>query len=252
MRPLVASAAPLRVVWVTHGDPTPLFPLFTHPDCRVVAVVRCYFNVPYSWRLIAHMRRHWRYAGRTPLQRAAQIAGAAFAELDWPAPGQLAALLDYHRADLLISYMAPILPPEVFALPRLGSINLHPSILPAYPGACPLFWQIHDGIDQRGGCTIHRIDAGIDTGEILVQRHGEILAGQPMRTIERHLLQRAGWPALERALHYLQRDETPPPSERLPVAATAYARKINRTDWRTHAAPDLDTQRWRDLQAYFD
>jgi methionyl-tRNA formyltransferase len=61
------------------------------------------------------------------------------------------------------------LPPELLALPRLGSINAHPALLPKYRGPNPLFWQIMND-EREGGLTIHRMDADFDTGPILVQR----------------------------------------------------------------------------------
>jgi len=53
-------------------------------------------------------------------------------------------------------------------LAPLGALNLHPSLLPAYRGPTPLFWQLRAG-ETRTGVTLHRLDEGIDTGEILAQ-----------------------------------------------------------------------------------
>ncbi len=61
------------------------------------------------------------------------------------------------------------LPPELLALPRLGCINTHPSLLPRYRGPNPLFWQLMND-EKAGGLTIHRMDGDFDTGPILVQR----------------------------------------------------------------------------------
>jgi methionyl-tRNA formyltransferase len=65
------------------------------------------------------------------------------------------------------------LPPELLALPRLGSVNAHPSLLPRYRGPNPLFWHFMDG-ETQGGLTMHRMDADFDTGPILVQQAIEI------------------------------------------------------------------------------
>jgi methionyl-tRNA formyltransferase len=65
------------------------------------------------------------------------------------------------------------LPPELLALPRLGSVNAHPSLLPRYRGPNPLFWHFMNG-ETQGGLTMHRMDADFDTGPILVQRAIEI------------------------------------------------------------------------------
>lgn len=53
-------------------------------------------------------------------------------------------------------------------VPSLGFLNVHPSLLPAYRGPSPLFWTFRDGVRETG-VTIHRMDAGADTGPILAQ-----------------------------------------------------------------------------------
>jgi len=56
----------------------------------------------------------------------------------------------------------------LLSLPRLGFLNVHPSLLPAYRGPAPLFWTFRDGVRETG-VTVHRVDAGMDTGPILAQ-----------------------------------------------------------------------------------
>lgn len=71
--------------------------------------------------------------------------------------------------DIIVSYnFRYILKPDVFALPRLGTINLHVSYLPWNKGAHPNFWSHLEGTPK--GVTIHYIDAGVDTGDIIAQR----------------------------------------------------------------------------------
>lgn len=60
------------------------------------------------------------------------------------------------------------LPPAWLALPRLGGLNLHPSLLPAYRGPQPLFWQFRQG-EARTGVSVHQLDAGLDTGDLVGQ-----------------------------------------------------------------------------------
>src|SRR5258708_26555970 len=62
-----------------------------------------------------------------------------------------------------------IIPQWMSALPRLGNLNLHASLLPKYRGAAPIQWAIANGESVTGGTTM-RIDAGLDTGDILLQR----------------------------------------------------------------------------------
>jgi methionyl-tRNA formyltransferase len=62
-----------------------------------------------------------------------------------------------------------ILPPRVLEVPLRGSINVHASLLPRYRGAAPIAWAIIHG-ERETGITTFRMDAGMDTGPILLQR----------------------------------------------------------------------------------
>jgi len=62
-----------------------------------------------------------------------------------------------------------IIPQWMIDLPRLGNLNLHASLLPKYRGAAPIQWAIANG-ESVTGVTTMRIDAGLDTGDILMQR----------------------------------------------------------------------------------
>jgi methionyl-tRNA formyltransferase len=62
-----------------------------------------------------------------------------------------------------------IIPQWMLDLPSLGNINLHASLLPKYRGAAPIQWAIAQG-ETTTGVTTMRIDAGLDTGDILLQR----------------------------------------------------------------------------------
>lgn len=60
------------------------------------------------------------------------------------------------------------LPPALLALPPLGCLNVHPSLLPKGRGPEPVFWTLRRG-ERETGVTIHRMDAGLDTGPIAAQ-----------------------------------------------------------------------------------
>ncbi|MDO9558735.1 MAG: methionyl-tRNA formyltransferase [Syntrophales bacterium] len=66
-----------------------------------------------------------------------------------------------------------ILPKEMLERPRLGCINVHPSLLPRYRGAAPLNWTIIRG-ETHTGVTIMQMDEGMDSGDILLQEKTEI------------------------------------------------------------------------------
>lgn len=61
------------------------------------------------------------------------------------------------------------MPPELYSLPPHGTLNLHDSLLPRYAGFSPPLWALISG-EAEFGLTVHRMDDGLDTGDILVQR----------------------------------------------------------------------------------
>lgn len=69
---------------------------------------------------------------------------------------------------LLCNGFAWKIPPDALAVPRLGSVNGHPSLLPKYRGPNPVGWAIRNG-ETEIGFTFHRMDAELDTGPILAQ-----------------------------------------------------------------------------------
>src|SRR5271163_206573 len=73
---------------------------------------------------------------------------------------------------VIIAY-GQIIPARLLPIPKLGWINLHASLLPKYRGAAPFNWAIVNG-ETTTGVTSMRIDAGMDTGEILLRKEMEI------------------------------------------------------------------------------
>lgn len=71
-------------------------------------------------------------------------------------------------AILVVAY-GRIIPKWMLDLPRLGNLNLHGSLLPKYRGAAPVQWAIANGEGATGATTM-RLDEGLDTGDILLQR----------------------------------------------------------------------------------
>jgi methionyl-tRNA formyltransferase len=67
------------------------------------------------------------------------------------------------KADVFIVVAYKILPKEVFSIPRLGSFNIHASLLPKYRGAAPINWAIIHG-EQETGITTFLLDEKVDTG----------------------------------------------------------------------------------------
>jgi methionyl-tRNA formyltransferase len=83
------------------------------------------------------------------------------------------------------------LPASLLRLPRLGSLNVHPSLLPAHRGPDPLFWIFHDG-DETGGVTIHLMDEGFDTGPIVLQEEVALSDGMTAAMLDLVCARRGG------------------------------------------------------------
>lgn len=84
---------------------------------------------------------------------------------------------------LLVAAFDQILKAPILAVPRLGCVNVHPSLLPARRGPNPFYWTIAEG-DARTGVTFHRIDEGIDTGELLLQEAIDVADGETEATLQ--------------------------------------------------------------------
>ncbi|UPT77638.1 hypothetical protein MN086_00475 [Sulfurovum sp. XGS-02] len=77
---------------------------------------------------------------------------------------------------ILVYSMSQLLKGNIFSIPKYGTINLHPSLLPKYRGPNPWFWSYYNK-DSKGGVTVHYIDKGEDTGDIIYQESYNIPLG---------------------------------------------------------------------------
>jgi methionyl-tRNA formyltransferase len=79
-----------------------------------------------------------------------------------------------YEADIFVVFAyGHIIPRSVFEIPPLGTINLHPSLLPEYRGAAPVQWALIDG-KKKSGVTIQMIEEALDAGPVVVQEELEI------------------------------------------------------------------------------
>jgi methionyl-tRNA formyltransferase len=109
-----------------------------------------------------------------PIKQAALAARfPVFQPQKLKAPFSRAFLSEYRPDAIVVVAYGHILPGWMIALPRLGCINLHASLLPKYRGAAPIPWAIMRG-ERQTGVTTMRIDAGLDTGDMLLAREMEI------------------------------------------------------------------------------
>lgn len=96
---------------------------------------------------------------------------------------QLAAI---HPDAIIVVGYGRIIPQWMIELPRYGNLNVHASLLPKYRGAAPIQWAIAEG-ETVTGVTIMRIDAGLDTGDILTQGELPIAPNDTAETLAPNL-----------------------------------------------------------------
>jgi methionyl-tRNA formyltransferase len=110
---------------------------------------------------------------RGPADATSDLVIGAPEELDVLLPARrssIAPLLAAVEPDLVVCMGFPWrIPPDALAVPRLGWLNGHPSLLPLHRGPVPVAWAIREG-DEEIGITFHFMDAELDTGPILAQR----------------------------------------------------------------------------------
>jgi methionyl-tRNA formyltransferase len=142
-----------------------------------------------------------------------------------------------------------IIPPWMLALPRLGCINLHGSLLPKYRGAAPIQWAVAMG-DRITGNTTMLLEEGLDTGPILLQQTLEIDPAQTAVNLF-DLLAEAGAPLVVETLAGLAEGTMHPRPQNHEGATYAplLDREDGRMDFAGRSAQEL-YNRWRGFQPW--
>ena len=134
--------------------------------------------------------------------------------------------LKHLEADVFVVVAFRILPEAVFEMPRLGTVNVHPSLLPKYRGAAPIQWTIING-EVETGVTIIKIAKQIDTGGIILQEKVSIQPDETAGSLHDRL-SLMGADLLLQALEMVQNsDFTPIPQK---DAEATPAPKLTRED----------------------
>ena len=97
------------------------------------------------------------------------------------------AQLQSYNADLQIVVAFRMLPEVVWNMPRLGTFNLHASLLPQYRGAAPINWAVMNG-DHETGATTFMLQHEIDTGNIILQERMPIAADENVGSVHDRLM----------------------------------------------------------------
>jgi methionyl-tRNA formyltransferase len=135
---------------------------------------------------------------------------------------------------VIIAY-GQIIPARLLTIPRLGWINLHASLLPKYRGAAPINWAIVNG-ETVSGLTTMRIDAGMDTGDMLLQQEISIGASEAAPELAARMSE-AGAPLMLETLRGLASGAIrPQPQDHAQASMAPLLRKEDaRIDWQQTA-----------------
>ncbi len=105
----------------------------------------------------------------TPVKEVALEAGIPVHQPNRIRETQNLELLKSYQPDVIVVVaFGQIIPEEILKLPRYGCINVHASLLPDYRGAAPIQWAVING-EKESGVTTMRMDAGLDTGDMILQ-----------------------------------------------------------------------------------
>ena len=137
-----------------------------------------------------------------------------------------AALRDWQPELLVVVAYGLLLPPAALALPRLGALNIHASLLPRWRGAAPIQRAILAG-DSETGVTIMQLDAGLDTGPILAQRAVPISADLTSGALH-ELLGPLGATLLLEVIAALEHGSAQPRAQ--PLAGVSHAAKLDKRE----------------------
>ncbi len=164
------------------------------------------------------------------LDHAIAVAQPHSLRLDGKYPDEAAAarqaLLDAQLDVLVVAAYGLILPQWVLDLPRLGCMNIHASLLPRWRGAAPIHRAIEAG-DADTGVTIMQMDAGLDTGDMLVTERLAILATDTTTTLHDRLAALGGRLMVETLELAACGGLTPTPQ---PADGVTYAHKIEKAE----------------------
>jgi len=192
---------PLKLIFC--GTPAFALPtlreLLAHPEFKVEAVV----TQP------DRPRGRGKELASSPVKDAATAAGIPVYQ---PQKIRAEESYEFFRAAapdivVIIAY-GQIIPARLIAIPRLGWINLHGSLLPKFRGAAPIHWAIANG-ETRTGLTTMQIDAGLDTGPMLLKHETEIAPDETAPQLYARLAE-AGAPLMSETLRALDRGTITP------------------------------------------
>ena len=120
--------------------------------------------------------------------------------------------LDDCQPDLIVlAGFLVVIPKQMIEKYRNRIINIHPSLIPSFCGKGFYGLKVHDAVLARGvkvtGATVHFVDAGTDTGPIILQKAVKVKDGDTSKELQRRVMEKAEWKILPEAINLIANDK---------------------------------------------
>ena len=131
--------------------------------------------------------------------------------------------LQKNKVDLVVlaGFLVAVPPMIVEAYPN-RIINIHPSLIPSFCGTGFYGLRVHEGVLDRGvkvtGATVHFVDAGTDTGPIILQKAVEVAEGDTPEILQRRVMEEAEWKILPEAIDLIANDRVQVVDGKVPIS----------------------------------
>jgi len=146
----------------------------------------------------------------------------------------IGALRDIGPELIAVVAYGKIIPIDILTLPRRGCVNVHASLLPKYRGAAPVPWAIIRG-EEKTGITTMLMDAGLDTGDILLQDEIDIRHDDTAETLSKRLADTGASLLIDTLKKLEDGSLKPTPQTGVPSYAPPLKKQDGRIDWNSDA-----------------
>lgn len=166
-----------RVIIITQGLSRIVKPLVCTNRCVVVGIIECAprNHLFKSKNIDVLYKKIKRYSNKS-LEGFSKSKDIPYYYMT-KSSEELGSWIKNNEPDIIVVFsMSQLLKENIYSIPKYGTINLHPSLLPKYRGPNPSFWSYYN-MDTEGGVTVHFIDKGEDTGDIIYQEVYDIPLG---------------------------------------------------------------------------
>lgn len=180
----------------------------------------------------------------SPVKRAAEAHGLPMLQPPNLKAPEFQESLRAFGADLQVVVAFRMLPEAVWAMPRLGTLNVHASLLPQYRGAAPINWALING-EIETGVTTFRLQHAIDTGDVLLQEAVAIRPEDDFGSLYETLRQRGAALAVQTVRGLAAGTIQPQPQPTLPADQLRLAPKLTKETGRLDfQRPAADLVNW--------